>query len=160
MWIVKYVSGSERIKLNPNRKHFAGRLRRGDKIKVQVSNHGIVVQRGKKALLSIPDTEVTEITHAHRSHRVSESVLAGTNDMCAGEGCILVAPIGLAAAVATLPFTTTRHFVQILWQENGAMHTIEVRLSKRDYQGFLDVLQNVTNKPPKPRRPWRGFAVG
>lgn len=155
VWLVKYVSGSEPIILTPKRKHFIRRLRRGDKIKLQVSNSEIDVRRGKKLLLSIPDPEVTEIIYGQKSHRLSKKVVegidaAGGPPTDCGLGCPLVAMVYVGTILATLPFKYKDYVAQIRWQENQTMHAIKVRLSKRNYPGFLDVLQKATNKPPKP----------
>lgn len=158
VWTVKYASGSEPISLTPRRKHFIEYLQQGDKIKVQLGKDEITFQRRKKVLLSIPITEVTQIAYDHKSHRLSKKVNGAMNGMSGnyGEGSGLIFIGGVAAMIATLPFKYADYFVQILWQENGAMHMIEVKIGKDDSQAFLNALQNIANvqaghAPPIPR---------
>lgn len=147
VWTVKYASGSEPISLTPRRKHFIEYLRQGDKIKVQLGKDEITFQRRKKVLLSIPITEVTQIAYDHKSHRLSKKVNGAMNGMSGnyGEGSGLILIGGVAAMIATLPFKYADYFVQILWQENRTMHSIEIKLGRKDCQAFLNELQNMAN---------------
>jgi hypothetical protein len=168
-WNVQFISGSERISLTPKRKHFVVYLRQGDKIKVQVGKDEITFtlahslfpffgQEWKKVFLGIPVSEVTQVAYDHKSHRLSKKVGAGMKGFgnCGDLGCGFILMGGAVAMIATLPFKYTDYFVQILWQENGTMHAIEVKLGRKDSQAFLNTLQNFANvqagqEPPIPK---------
>lgn len=153
-WLVRYEFGPAPVP--KGKKHTRRIVRKDAYIRVVVDEDEIVFQKLKtlfhrrnRVLLSVPDTDVTEVIYAQRPHPVSESVLADTNCSGAGLGCPLVVMGYVAAALVTLPFKTHRNYVQILWRENGTVNAIELRLDKRVCPAFLNALQDATKKPWK-----------
>jgi hypothetical protein len=159
-WNVQYISASEPIVFKPGKKRFDVHLIAGTEIKVQLGKDDITFQRRKKFLLSIPVAEVTQIVYDHKTHLLSKKSYDAMKGMGStygqGEGSGLILIGGVAAMIVTLPFKYTDYFVQILWQENGKMHSIEVKLGRKDCQAFLNALQNMANvqagqEPPIPK---------
>lgn len=155
IWHVHYVSGP--ISVTKGKKHEVVPLPSGASLNAKVGPEGIVFQKKKEVLLSVPIAGIDQIAYDRESHRASRAIadkIENTYRECTDIdylcGTVLFTE-SLVAALA-LPFKSTNHFVTISWQENGAANVMKLKLAGHDYLPFLSELQKATNKP------WRNLA--
>jgi hypothetical protein len=153
VWHVHFLYGP--ISVTKGKKHKVVSLPSGTSLNAQVGPEGIVFQKKKKVLLSVPSAGIDQIDYDRQSHRVSKAVadqMVKDGQGCADYLCATAVMTELVVAAFALPFKYTNHYVRISWQENGATHVMELKLAKHDYVPFLSELQKATNKP------WRNLA--
>jgi hypothetical protein len=120
---MKYEEGTERVN-------------KGTKMKVSVGRDKIICETGKSAPFSIPVAAVTEISYDIKARRrIAEA--AG------------VALVFWPAAPMFVFMKSKKHYVNLLWQEDGIRKEAIFKVGKGEYESFLDELQHVTNKPWK-----------
>jgi hypothetical protein len=153
VWHVQYLYGP--VSVTKGKKHKVVPLPSGASLNAKVGPAGIVFQKKKEVLLSIPFAGIDEIAYDRESHRVSKAVadqMVKDGQDCADYLCATALMTELVVAAFALPFKYTNHFVRISWQEDGAVQVMELKLDKHDYLPFLSELQKATNKP------WRNLA--
>jgi hypothetical protein len=119
-WPTKYEDGTEAVE-------------KGTKMKVTVGKERIICEAGKRAPFSILVATVTEVSYDTKSRR-----------RWAEAGAVAAASLGVALVFMALK--TTKHFVNILWEENGARKEVIFKVGKGEYVSFLAELQRVTGK--------------
>ncbi|MFQ5695576.1 MAG: hypothetical protein ACE5HB_06275 [Terriglobia bacterium] len=68
----------------------------------------------------------------------------------------VVAAVGLPVAAVLAPFKTTKHFVLIVWDENGERRRVAFKVGKGEYKAFLQALNAVAPaEPVVPGTPWQ-----
>jgi hypothetical protein len=157
VWHVQYLYGP--ISVPQGKKHKVRPLPSGTSLNAKVGPKGIVFQKKKDVVLSVPSTGIEQVAYDRESHRVSKSVanaIENTYQECNGIDylCGTVLFTESVVVVLALPFKFTNHFVTISWEENGMGRMMELKLHKHDYLPFLSELQKVTNKP------WRNLHQG
>ena len=150
VWHVHYLYGP--VSVTKGKKHEVVPLPSGASLNAKVGPEGIVFQKKKEVLLSVPIAGIDQIAYDRESHRASRAIadkIENTYRECTDIdylcGTVLFTE-SLVAALA-LPFKYTNHYVTISWQENGAAHVMELKLAGDDYLPFLSELQKATNKP-------------
>ncbi len=115
---MKYGGGTEPVK-------------KGTKMKVTVGKERIVCETGKMAPFSIPVADVVEVSYNTKSRRrLAES--AG------------VALVFFPVAPVLLFMKSKKHFVNIVWEENGTGKEVVFKVGKGEYTFFLAELERVT----------------
>jgi hypothetical protein len=147
-WVMKHERGTEEF-------------RPGAKIKVMIEPETLVVGREGRLPIAVPVSAITEVVYNNETQRRSEPFQAGLRTTFAQENLIALADTGLAgaafigvqalatglSAALTHPFKTTRHFVEIYWEEEGELKELTFKVGKGEYAGFLAELERVTRKP-------------
>ena len=155
VWDVRYVSGP--ISVTKGKKRKVVPLPSGTSLKAKVGPEGIVFQKKKEVLLSVPSAGIDQVAYDRTSHRISKAV---ANDMAkniqnCGNGdylCGTVVMTELVVTIVALPFKLTNHYVTIAWRDKDGANSMELRFARHDYLPFLSELQKATNKP------WRNLA--
>jgi len=152
-WRVTYVEGPIVVPHGKNKKKKVRPLAPGSSLKIRVGPDGIVCERKKAVVLSVPLTAVTEVSYDAASHRVSSAVLAQLGPMASSggacyppQGCGAMVLGTLLVAAASTPFKYTNHFVRITWEEQGEEKRVEFKVDKHDYKSFLAELGSATGR--------------
>lgn len=143
-WRVKYEAGTEPIK-------------KGTKLKVTVGQEEIVCESKQGFLFSIPVVGITEVSYDNRVQRriagpLRKNFGQGTlpNDVVA---YIILGTVTVASFMIFYMLKNTgyfeKHFVTLVWQEDGSMKEVVFRVGRDEYNSFLAELRHVVGKPWK-----------
>ncbi len=144
-WRVRFQSGGEGI-------------RRGTKLRLNVSEDKIVAERKKRVVFTIPVSSVLEVVHntklkdpAKDWYSFWERFPPETAYEAAksGEEAAAALILGLVVwGVGELLEETkkTQHFITIYWQEDGAVRHLALKVSARKHKALLGELKSVTRK--------------
>ena len=139
--------GAQKCKQTPRGKQFQMKLeegtepiKKGTKMKVTVGEERIICESGKMAPFSIPVADVVEVSYDIKSRR----------RLAEGVG---VAIAFWPAAPVLFFMKTKKHFVNIVWEENGTGKEVIFKVGKGEYTFFLDELERVTGKR------WKNLAM-
>ena len=119
-WAMKYETGTQPIK-------------QGTTLNVTVGNDQIVCDAESGRAFAIPVAGVKEITYDTKVRR-----------RLAEAAAVAILSLGVAAIFVALK--TKKHFVNVVWQEDGTDKEAVFKVGKGDYAAFLGDLQRVTGK--------------
>lgn len=120
-WSMKYETGSLFIK-------------KGSKMKVTVGSEKVLCASGKEIPFAIPVTAITQVTYDTKARRRMGEAAA-------------IAILSLGVAAAFMFVKTKKHFVNIVWEEDGTEKEIIFKVGKKEYVSFLAELERVTGRP-------------
>ena len=123
-WEMKYEEGSEKIG-------------KGDRVKVTVGKDTITCDCSGAGALSIPVAKVVEVSYDTKARRR------------VAEGAIVAGALSLGIGTMIMFMKTTKHFVNIIWDDAGNKREMVLKVGKGDYAGFLGDLERATGKPYK-----------
>lgn len=145
-WPVKYIAGSKTSKV-------------GAKLQLTITNDSLSFKKGKDLVMEISVHSITQVGYDTSSHNrgwawLKTGTAAASQGICSGAGseycgaadAVLFAPVLVGAAVLS-PFTSTQHFIRLLWDNNGVPSQALFEVSKDDYSSLLTELQRTTGKP-------------
>ena len=146
-WPVKYLAGSKKANV-------------GARLELFITSASVTFKKGKETVMDIPAADITEVGYDTSSHNRGWTWLkAGTeltgHGTCSSGGglancgeleTLVLAPVVVGAA-ALSPFSSTQHFVRLLWQENGVPTQALFEVGKENYSAVLNELQHATGKP-------------
>src|SRR5215510_3017623 len=134
-WPVKYVAGSKKSNV-------------GVKLELVITDQSAHFKKGKKTGLEIPAASISEVGYDNSSHNRGWAYLEGVGGGLhgSGPGMVIAVPI-LAPAAILAPFKSTKHFVRILWENEGNPSEVLLEVRKQDYHAVLDELQRLSGKP-------------
>ena len=121
-------------------------LEPGAEVRVRVTGNKLICRaRRQEAGFSIPVEQITEIVYDDESWRASRDVKRNLAAAIAEDPrTVLAVPI---VAITVLPvahaWKRKRHYVEILWEENGEGRRAAFLIGKGDYQSFLAELEEV-----------------
>ncbi|MFB3153390.1 MAG: VWA domain-containing protein [Candidatus Acidiferrales bacterium] len=157
---------AERVKQTPQGKQWpmkyedgwgTGSVLRGTKLKVTVGSDCILVGTKQGVTFSIPVTRVIEVAYDIRVRRRggqwAELWVGAARQavLSSGDGFSALFPLliaGVGGAVLA-PIKTRKHFVHIVWQEEGVEKELRFKVGKGEYAAFLAELERVTGRPWK-----------
>jgi hypothetical protein len=108
-------------------------VEKGKDLKVTVGNGNIVCSTKESEAFSIPIAAVIEVSYDVKVRR-----------RLAEAAAVAWASLGAAAVLAVLK--TKKHFVNILWEEDGAKKEVVFKVGKGEYKPFLAELRKATGK--------------
>ena len=108
-------------------------IEKGEKVQVTFGNERITYQIDEGKRFSIPTASVSEVSYDTKSRRRMGEAAA-------------VALLSLGAAAVFMALKTTKHFVNILWDENGTKQEVVFKVGKGEYKPFLAELERATRK--------------
>ena len=129
----------------------------GANLELVITDQSARIKQGEVTVLEIPAAGISEVGYDTSSHNPGWELLkdAGVLADSGGEGVIL-APFLLAPAAILLPFKSTKHFVRILWEDEGNHSMTYLAVRRQDCRAVLDELQRLSGKPwvdlPKARK--------
>ncbi len=118
------------------------------KLKMAVGKDAIVCRNPAGKAFTIPVADVFEISYDTYAHSHEEGIARAGLGVVAnsGGGVILTFPAVLVVTGLATQVKTNRHFVEILWQENGTTNEAFFELGRSDYLGVLEELTRATGK--------------
>jgi len=131
-WSAKYMAGARKSAV-------------GAKVTLSVSPQGVLCKKGKNVVLQFPIESVEQVGYDTKAHSKGWAFLRVAGNAQGDWGLVSV-PSLIGAAIAA-PFKTTRHFIRILWQQDGEPQEALLEVGKGDYSAVLARLQAVTGKP-------------
>ena len=157
---------AERVKQTPQGKQWpmkyedgwgTGSVLRGTKLKVTVGSDCILVGTKQGVTFSIPVTGVIEVAYDIRVRRrggqraelwvgAARQAVLSSGDGFGALFPLLIAGVGGAVLA---PIKTRKHFVHIVWQEEGVEKELRFKVGKGEYAAFLAELERVTGRPWK-----------
>ena len=108
-------------------------MKPGAKLTLLVVGDQLRFMQGRKQVLTIPASAVTEISYGQDVHR----------RVGAAVGLALVS-FGVGALMALTK--SKKHFVGLTWEANGAKGGMAIQCDKNEYRGVLLTLEGVTGK--------------
>ncbi len=129
-WSAKYMAGARKSAVSA-------------KVTLSVSPQGVLCKKGKNVLLQFPIESVAQVGYDTQAHNKGWAVLKSGGGGSSGEDATVV----YITAAILAPFKTTRHFIRILWQQDGEPQEALLEVGKGDYRAVLAQFQAVTGKP-------------
>jgi hypothetical protein len=129
-WQAKYMAGARTDAV-------------GAKVTLSVSPQGVLCKKGKDVVLQVPIESVAQVGYDTQAHNKGWAVLRSGSGGSSGEAATVV----FITAAILAPFKTTRHFIRILWQQDGEPQEALLEVGKGDYSAVLAQFQAVTGKP-------------
>jgi hypothetical protein len=129
-WRAKYMAGARKDAV-------------GAKVTLSVSPQGVLCKKGKNVVLQVPIESVAQVGYDTQAHNKGWAVLKSGSGGSSGEAATVV----FITAAILAPFKTTRHFIRILWQQDGEPQEALLEVGKGDYSAVLAQFQAVTGKP-------------
>ena len=108
-------------------------VKTGNELKLFIQGEQLRFARGKKVVLDLPASAVTEISYGQDVHR----------RVGAAVGLAFVS-FGVGALMALTK--SKKHFVGITWDGDGLKGGMAIQCDKSDYRGVLLALEGVTGK--------------
>jgi hypothetical protein len=122
------------------------------KVEVNLGPEKIVGKSDQTVQFLIPVAQVVEVTYDTEVHHRGKGWVKAGGKMTgypdyqpAGEEVIVAAPFLLVAAAA-YPTRATKHFVHIVWSDQGKVRDVTLEAAKGKYAPFLQELRTVTGK--------------
>src|SRR5262245_13824120 len=139
-WPVKIVAGSKKSNVST-------------KSELVITDQSARFKKGKEIALEIPAAGISEVGYDNSSHNRGWAYLkavggagGGAASSGSGIGGVVFAPI-LAPAAILAPFKSTKHFVRILWENQGNPSEVLLEVEKQDYHAVLEEFQRLSGKP-------------
>jgi hypothetical protein len=108
-------------------------VKAGSEIKLYMETDTIRLTKDKAEIAKIPASSVTEISYGQDVHRrVGAAVAVG------------LFTLGVGALLALSK--SKKHFIGIIWDDNGKKGGFAMQCDKNDYRGVLAGLEGVTGK--------------
>lgn len=108
-------------------------LETGTDITINPSGKVITLSKGKKEIISIPATSVTEISYGQDVHRRVGAAIG-----------LAVVSFGVGALMALVK--SKKHFIGLTWAEGDVKGGFAMQADKDDYRGLLAALEGLTGK--------------
>lgn len=108
-------------------------LKPGTSMRLVIEGTNIDVLKGKSSVAVIPASAVTEISYGQDVHRRVGAAI--------GVGAVT---LGLGALMALTK--SKKHYIGLLWNENGKKGGFAFQANKKDYRGLLAGLEGITGK--------------
>jgi CxxC motif-containing protein (DUF1111 family) len=108
-------------------------IKAGTGVKLHIEANQIRFVEGKKDLLTIPVTAVTEISYGQDVHRrIGTAVAVG------------IFTLGVGALIALSK--SKKHFIGITWANGDQKGGLAMQCDKNEYRGILNGLEGITGK--------------
>jgi hypothetical protein len=128
----------------------------GAEVTLRLADDCLIAEDRGGTLESIPLDTIIAITYdAQTRHPVPgamwKTAQAGSEAAMgmgqAGVGAVFLTGAVVAAMVPFLPLRTTKHFVEVQWQQEGTVQAAVFRLRKKDARSLLQVLSERAGVP-------------
>jgi PEGA domain/PDZ domain len=105
----------------------------GTDVKLHIERNQIRFVKGKKELIVIPASSVTEVSYGQDVHRRVGTAVA-----------VAVFSLGIGALVALSK--SKKHYVGLIWADSDKKGGLVIQCDKNEYRGILAALEGITGK--------------
>jgi hypothetical protein len=108
-------------------------LKTGNDLRMYIQGDTLRFMHGKKEVISIPASTVTEISYGQDVHRRVGAAIG-----------LAVVSLGIGALMALTK--SKKHYVGLTWDADGQKGGMAIQCDKSDYRGVLLALEGITGK--------------
>ena len=108
-------------------------LKTGNDLRMYIQGDTLRFMHGKKEVISIPASTVTEISYGQDVHRRVGAAIG-----------LAVVSLGIGALMALTK--SKKHYVGLTWDADGQKGGMAIQCDKNDYRGVLLALEGITGK--------------
>ena len=108
-------------------------VKTGNDLRMYIQGDTLRFMHGKKEVISIPASTVTEISYGQDVHRRVGAAIG-----------LAVVSLGIGALMALTK--SKKHYVGLTWDADGQKGGMAIQCDKSDYRGVLLALEGITGK--------------